>query len=296
MPVTTGTKSNPYPLLLEYLCSHCEALLKCTDVQVDTHTITEDCPSCGMALSQTLTLKNHNENHHRALTSAIVTKKHPEFQLAHTSPRLKFGIPALDKTLAPLVAGDTLCISGPHATSLLEGLCCHALLPLRAGGLDSERVVYVDAGNTSQIYRFVRLARLYGLNYRDALKRVVQTRTFTIHQLASVIIKELAAAVELAKAKAVFVSDLFELFLREPNHDIREAERLAAEMGHALSKVAAKCVLAISLTRPSSYDRFLFADAKVKRLEFVGDRAQYQYLTHREISLRLPAGALLLEA
>ena len=295
MPVTSGTKSNPNPLLLDYMCSHCNAVLKSTEARIDMHAITEDCPSCGMALSQTLTVKTLYQKTQHTSPSAI-TKKHLEFQLAHTFPRLKFGVPALDKTLAPLVAGDMLCISGPHATSLLEGLCCHTLLPSRAGGLDAERVIYVDAGNTSQIYRFVRLARLYGLDYRDALKRVIQTRTFTIHQLASVIINELAAAVESAKAKAVFVSDLFELFLREPNHDVKEAERLAAEMGNALSKVATQCALAISLTRPSTYDRFLFAGSAVRRLELAADMVRYQHAVHGEISVQLPAGALLPEA
>jgi hypothetical protein len=292
MPATSGIKSNPNPLLLEYVCSHCDVLLKSTDAQIDRLDVKEDCPTCGTPLSRTLTVRSKERKKQSAATPKL-----PQLRRASDSyVRLRFGVPVLDKALIPLVAGDTLCISGPHATSLLEGLCCHALLPLRAGGLDSERVVYVDAGNTSQIYRFVRLARLYGLNYRDALRRVVQTRTFTIHQLASVIIKELSAAVESAKAKAVFVSDLFELFLREPNHDVKEAERLAAEMGQALSKVAAKCVLAISLTRTSSYDRFLFADTKVKRLKFADGRARYQSRANKEITLRLPADALLLEA
>jgi len=290
MPATSGRKDNPNPLLLEYMCSRCNALLKSTAATIDRFAVKEDCPSCGMPLSQTLTVRKPKAAHVSTMPNR------PEFKHANEYPRLRFGIPELDNTLTPLVAGDTLCISGPHATSLLEGLCCQSLLPLRAGGLESERVVYVDAGNTSQIYRFVRLARLYGLDYRNALKRVVQTRTFTIHQIASVIIQELAAAVELTKAKAVFVSDLFELFLREPNHDVKEAERLAAEMAKAFSKVAATTVLAISLTRPSPYDRILFKDARVKRLAFAGDRAQYKSLTYKEISLRVPANALLLEA
>jgi len=147
-------------------------MLKRTEARIDMHAVTEDCPSCGMALSQTLAVKTRYQKIQHASASTL-TKRHPEFQLAHTLPRLKFGIPALDKTLAPLVAVDMLCISGPHGTSLLEGLCCHTLLPLRAGGLDAERVIYIDAGNTSQIYRFLRLARIYGLNYRDALKRVI---------------------------------------------------------------------------------------------------------------------------
>ena len=293
MPATSGNNPNP---LLQYLCTNCNALLRSTDTQIDRLTVNEDCPTCGTPLSQSLALKPEAVGLHSKLGQ-------PEFKRANDYypyyyPRLRYGIPQLDKVLSPLVAGNTLCISGPHATSLLEGLCCHSLLPLRAGGLESERVLYIDAGNTSQIYRFVRLARLYGLDYRDALRRVVQTRTFTIHQLASVIINELSSAVKSVKAKAVFVSDLFELFAREQNLDAKEGESLATQMAHALSKVASKCVLVVSLTRPSPYDRFLFKDNNgVKRLEFFAgnnNRAQYLYPGQKQISFCIPSDALVL--
>lgn len=291
MPVASGR--TPNPLLLEYICSRCGVLLKSTEAQIDRLDVDEDCPSCGTALSKTLALKNQK----RQSVSQTAKLSPPEFKLASTYPRLKFGNPTLDKTLPPLMTGDMLCISGPHATSLLEVICCQTLLPLRDGGLDSERVIYLDAGNTSQIYRFVRLARLAGLDYRDALRRVVQTRTFTIHQLASVVINELASAADTARAKAVFISDLFELFLREPNLDAKEAERLASEMAQELSRLSSNHVLAISITRPSPYDRFLFAGSSVKRLVLACSSQLCHYYSYgqHKISLQVPENTLLAE-
>lgn len=291
MPVTSGRIPNP--LLLDYICSHCGSHLKRTEIHIDIQSVTEDCPTCGTPLSKTLAIKNQN---HQLTTQAATVSVRPEFRLASTYPRLKFGVPALDKALSPLVTGDMFCVSGSPATALLESLCCQSLLPLRAGGLDAERVLYVDAGNTSQIYRFVRLARSHGLDYRTTLRKVTQTRTFTIHQLASIIIEELLEATEAVKAKAVFISDLFELFLREPNFDRQEGERLATQMARALSQVAKKCILAISLTRPSQYDGFFFAachPSALKRLEIAGIKAHYFNEGQKRVSVSAPAAALV---
>src|ERR1043165_3423088 len=125
MPVTSGRVPNP--LLIEYVCSKCGTHLKTTDARIDKLHIVEDCPSCGISLSKSLTVKNQSlEEQTPSLPTAL---NHPKFVLASSYPRLKFGIHALDQAIAPLVTGDMLCISGPHATSLLEGLCCQSLLP-----------------------------------------------------------------------------------------------------------------------------------------------------------------------
>jgi hypothetical protein len=70
----------------------------------------------------------------------------------------------------------------------LTRLCVRALLSIRYGGLDSPKVIMIDAGNKSDIYQTVNFARQYGMDFRKVLDRIIVTRTFTIHQVKSIIL------------------------------------------------------------------------------------------------------------
>ena len=59
------------------------------------------------------------------------------------------------------------------------------MLSERHGGFGSPYVIIIDAGNSSDIYSSVNLARQYGLDLKDMLKRIVVSRPFTIYQLAN---------------------------------------------------------------------------------------------------------------
>ena len=66
----------------------------------------------------------------------------------------------------------------------------------RQGRFNSSKVILVDAGNTSDVYQCVNFARQYRLNITKVLQSIIISRSFTIYQLASIIINEPSKVIE----------------------------------------------------------------------------------------------------
>jgi hypothetical protein len=67
-------------------------------------------------------------------------------------------------------------------------LCVRALMSKRQGGFESTNVIFIDAGNNSDVYQCVNFARQYGLDKEMVLHSILVTRAFTIYQLADLLI------------------------------------------------------------------------------------------------------------
>jgi hypothetical protein len=65
--------------------------------------------------------------------------------------------------------------------ALLTRLCVRALMSKRPGGFESQSVIFIDAGNCSDIYQCVNFARQYGLDIQKVLDSIlsVDRLTFT---------------------------------------------------------------------------------------------------------------------
>jgi hypothetical protein len=191
------------------------SILRETSIQIDlSSVVVEECPNCGASLADTLTTKQqHTIIEPKLLPSA------PKIQTAYDLMQFKFDIPKIDSFLLPLAtAGCLLCVIGyKEANLLLTRLCVRALLPAKYCGLDSPYVIVVDAGNKSDIYQTVNFARQYGMDFRKVLNRIIVTRTFTIHQLKSIILShELTNAIQKYQAGIVVIPGLLDLF-DDPN-------------------------------------------------------------------------------
>jgi hypothetical protein len=109
----------------------------------------------------------------------------------------------------------------------------------RQGGFNSSKVIFVDAGNTSDIYQCVNFARQYGLNIKKVLQSIVVSRSFTIYQLANMIINELPKVIEqFAETRVIIISDLLSMFVNEPQIQIKEAESLIRQIANAIIKMS----------------------------------------------------------
>jgi DNA-directed RNA polymerase subunit RPC12/RpoP len=254
--------------ITQYVCSHCKTILKTNipEIIIDRSAINEDCPTCGYPLREYATPSRLESDSSTATTVPAIPPA-TAFSLASDccSGRLTFGIAELDNKFA-LWVGDAAFIHGPSAGPIVERLCARALLPAKSGGLGSGRVIFIDGGNSSDVYRFVEYCRLFGLDYRDALRRIVQSRAFTAYQLVDLITNHLPSVIGKIGAKAVFVADIFEMFEREPNLDEGEGMRLASKMTATLGKIPAssssssqqqRCLVVVSLSRKSRYDSAL---------------------------------------
>lgn len=210
---------------IQFSCSRCSTMLKeATSLPDSMH---EECPVCGSPLSEAWKMRIKKQQ------SRISVR----FQTAYEANAcLGLGIKEIDSFL-DLRLGDRLCIIGEHANLLATRLCVRAFLPIRQGGLGAESIVFVDAGNSSDMYQCASFARQSGLEIHKVLGGIAVSRAFTIHQLAQLIVYELPKALREFKSKIVVVSDLLQMFLEDPQVNKKEARYLVGEMIESLHKM-----------------------------------------------------------
>lgn len=231
--------------VMQYLCAHCSTVLKETDTPLDdklVNSAAEDCPGCGCSLLQHIVVVKRQEKPRPVIAG---------FQTAcDTAPsRLSFDISAIDR-LIDLSEKGSLCVisrDGWHANSLLTRACVRALMSKRQGGFDSPTVVFIDAGNCSDIYECVDFARQYGLDSDNILDRIIVSRPFTIHQLARLLVYELKSVMQRFAAKVIVISDLLQMFIQDPQLDPDEARWLLNEVASMIRKFSARALVIVSM-------------------------------------------------
>ncbi|MGI0049759.1 MAG: hypothetical protein ACREAW_09480 [Nitrososphaera sp.] len=228
---------------IQFSCSKCKTILKEAASPDRPPSISEECPACGCQLSETLQVQSKTH----------ANKQHTVFQTAYeVNTCLCLGITEIDSFLA-LRSGDRLCIVGDYANQLVSRLCVRAFMPVRQGGLGAGSVVFVDGGNSSDIYRCVNFARQFGLEIQKVLGGIAVSRAFTIHQLAALVAHELPKAIRQFNAKLVVVSDLLRMFTEDPQVSRREARYLISEIMESVHKID-NVLLVMSLRDNSPYD------------------------------------------
>ncbi len=243
---------------LQYLCGLCNTILKESEcLDIDPRRVTELCPNCGHSLASTLTI-----NRPCKPIEPVV------FHVAITVKALTFDVKQLDSFYSGIRTGETLCIIGRPAMTLVTRLCVRALLPKRQGGLQS-RVLFIDAGNMSDIYQCVSFARQYGMDLMKVLDGIIVSRAFTIHQLASLVITELPEAMKHFGAGLVVISGLLRMFLDDPQVDKKEARRLLSEMMIAVKRISRDVMVVVSTEETRDYED-IFEQFK-NRLELCGN-------------------------
>jgi hypothetical protein len=195
------------------------------------------------------------------------------YDIQHRSTKLAFDIAEIDSLLDLPDRGGSICVAsgrksmdgGRHVNTLLTRLCIRALMSRRHGGFGSPSVIFIDAGNCSDIYQCVNFARQYGLDIQKVMDSIMVSRPFTIYQLAGLLLYELeSAAIHRFGAKLIVVSDMLKMFSQEasdPQLDHDEAQWLLKEIAMSLQRISAQVLVAISLSnnnnnnnnRPSKY-------------------------------------------
>jgi Rad51 len=234
---------------LKYYCSKCDTLLKITrdgfDIDFKFFNSKEECPYCGSLISKTLrkekvygTATTNNIDLSSSSSLCLLPQPQPQTAYEQFSNRLTFGIEKIDSILQ-LTTGETVCIvswdhhhNNKYANILLSRLCVRAVMSNRQGGFNSPKVIFVDAaGNTSDVYQCVNFARQHGLNIKKTLQSIVVSRSFTIYQLANIIINELPKVLEqLSGTKVIVIGNLLSLFVNDPQVQIKEAKSLIRQI------------------------------------------------------------------
>ena len=163
----------------------------------------------------------------------------PKFKTAlEYRDRFTFGHEKLD-TILDLHLDDTIGIFGEtrYTNALATRLVVRSLLPRNHGGVDADKVMVIDADNSSSPYLYVSIAREYGIHHRNVLHRVLVSRQFTIYQLTNTILYDLPKRIQLHKPKVIVISGLLDQFFQDPYTNIAEAESLVSQIVTALHKI-----------------------------------------------------------
>ncbi len=146
---------------------------------------------------------------------------------------LLFGIEQLDGFLHGFSPGEIAFLYGsPSSYALTDLMIVRALLPLEAEGSDAD-VIYIDGGNCFNLYRLSGLIRQFRLPAKPVLKRIHISRSFTSHQLTTLIVRELSHELKRHPSRLVVVSDLLSIARDEESEEIETKTML----GHALNKL-----------------------------------------------------------
>ncbi len=232
--------------ILQYFCGNCNNILKEVESELRLSNTIESCPNCGALLSETLQ-KTTLYQKPKSLSTV--------FQKASRLPKLTLDIPQLDEVLHFLTPNQKVCISGIYTQKLIERLCVRAQLPHRYGGLDST-VLLIDGANSSDLYQCVDFAQQYGLDVRKVLRKIISSRTFTVYQLANLIIHELEYAIKQYNAKFVVISNLLHFFTYDPYLDTKEMKIILKQVIKSLQKIE-NCLVVVSLGFPTQYDEMV---------------------------------------
>jgi hypothetical protein len=226
---------------LEYYCSHCNTTLRESIEDINTIQVIEPCPECGSLLSQSLQKRPVIKQ----------TRQKFVFQYASKMPKLCFDIKKIDSVLS-LRPGQVIGISGKRSQYMIERLCVRAQMPRRFGGLDSN-VILIDGNNRSDVYLGIEFARQYGLKVDDVLSKIISSRAFTIHQLASLVVHSLYYIIQKHDVKIVVISDILGMFANDPYLDLSEAKIIVKEIVNIISKLGDILVI-VSMHGKSQFD------------------------------------------
>ena len=240
-----------------YFCSICNTPLMETYKSIDIIRSSEECPKCGSLLSESLKRKPVSQYQQDNINSTTASSSLLCTQRFHTVSRLNFDIKKIDSVMT-FGIGECISLIGNYSKILIERLCIRALLSERHGGFGSPYVIIIDAGNSSDIYSAVNLARQYGLDLKDMLKRIIVSRPFTIYQLANLVACELPKAVQKYDTKTIIISDMLRMFLQDSQTRIKEARPIIKEIINSLRRLNnASVILSFKYTLPSEYYQML---------------------------------------
>ena len=310
-----------YSYYYQYRCLSCGTLLNETETPIDSRILrsikNEKCVSCGNLLQQQTIIVEQKKmiDRSRPMTTTTTTMSSPQtpamlptFETAdkiQQFSKLTFGIPEIDCLLDLAADRGAICIARSikgnrdndddyyywHTNTLVTRLCVRALMSRRYGGLESPSIIFIDAGNCSDIYQTVNFARQYGLDIQKVLDSVIVSRPFTIHQLAGLIINDLELAVQRFGAKIVVISDLLKMFIQDPQIDADEARWLVKEIIKALQKLSAQVFVVVSLQDNgclSQHRNYLMSifDSRIDIIMTAADSQQQQQSIQLKISNR----------
>lgn len=142
------------------------------------------------------------------------------FTSAHTLLGLFSNIESVDRLIGGLKHDSIALITGSRiCLRIAESYCLRAQLSEDHGGFDGASF-FIDGGNSFDVYLFTSIARAHGLDYREAMDKLIISRAFTPYELKQLICKDSSEVFRTRQPRLLVVSEVFGLF----EHDIEVDE------------------------------------------------------------------------
>ena len=252
-----------------YYCGICNSVLALRNKLEHLHgflyAIADECPTCHFQLALSLrcrafTTKISNdalsELRNRNVSvgdfSDSIGNKACLFEKAslHEKQSLSFGevlseLSAYSRQFS-LLYGEKAC------QAVAEQLCVRSQLSSDKGGLGAASV-FIDGGNTFDIYRVSNYARILELDRDTALRRIKVSRAFTCYQLVNLVIEKLPKLLREEETGLVVVANLLDMFM-DPEIDRVEATRTVNFLSGRLARLAREENMVLVVTCPKQKD------------------------------------------
>lgn len=173
---------------------------------------------------------------------------------------LSSGIGFVDDLIGSLASDNITLIKGSKLPLLIaEKYCVRAQLPEQFGGFEG-RALFIDGGNSFDVYLFTSIAREYSLDFDRALSRIIISRAFTPYELLQLVSKDVEQVFEAYNPQLFIINDIFNLFTQDI--DEGEAKKILRKLGYAIRKTSQKRHVPILITSATKneYFQFLFRD------------------------------------
>ena len=277
----SGSKSN----LFIYRCSVCFQILIVSGDQISVKQVDvvrkENCPECSIALSESFSCRYVQAPfatrfwvHSQIRLNSESRQRHAvKFASARSLFGLSSRIGLVDSLIGGLGRHNVTLIKGSIGTEIAERYCLRAQLPEELGGLSSSSL-FIDGGNSFDVYLFTSIAREYGLDFDVALNKLIISRAFTPYQLLELVRNDSDEIFEIYQPQLLVISDIFHLFTQDIEED--EARRIIREIGYAVRRTSQKRQVPILITSVSRADRLelLFRDYCNVEAEFYREKNQ----------------------
>ncbi|HEX7033767.1 MAG TPA: hypothetical protein VF172_12285 [Nitrososphaera sp.] len=247
----------------QHICAGCGSVLKETIEYIETHSLREECPSCGSLLADSV---ERQPRQHAIMQTPL------KVETADTLLKLKFDIAKIDSFLG-IGSNDLCCITGSYSNLLLTRLCVRSLLPESHGGRNSPYTMVADVGNRSDVYRAINFARQYGMDGESAAERILVVRAFTVPQVRRLLSIELPKIISKYQTKSVMIPGLLKAFDEDPNMRKKEAKKEIDRIVKAVKEVASTALVVVSVQVNNKYARHIIPEFK-KRINLVQDHGR----------------------
>ena len=181
------------------------------------------------------------------------TRGRPRYDVKFTNGRATLGllsnIGIVDRLLGGLKQDSVVLITGSGIRlRAAESYCARAQLSENHGGFDGASL-FIDGGNSFDVYSFNSIARAHGLDYREAMDKLIISRAFTLYELKQLVCKDSDEVFRTRQPRLLVVSEIFSLF--EHDVEIDEAARIAGKIAGSIIRTSRRRRIPIVMTAAS---------------------------------------------